>query len=345
LIESGIHFGLPAPQYHEDPALGSTSLKRIALDPTEFQYERLHGEEKDTLALLWGKAIHSRVLEGVDAFKRDFLVAPAVEDYPNALVTMEHLRAHAQKMDIKKLGRSKSDAIAAIRQFDGDVQIWDEIEAAFLKTAESRIVLSKKIVGEIEQAAQWMCDDPTIGPTMREGTFVVGASEVSIFHEHNGVRLKARLDRLFPHAIVDVKSFRTIMRDRIQVSCMKAVARERYDLQAASYIRAFRAAHALFKAGKVFGASDREIALLESAFSKENMKWIWVLVKASGSPQPLVRELDLASFIFKNADAQVESAIEAYAKFTAEFGSDRDWPPRHSPEVWSDTDFPSWAFN
>jgi hypothetical protein len=342
-MENGIYFNLPAQQYHDDPALGSTSLKALALDPTEWQYERLHGEEKDTLALLWGSALHARVLEGRHAIERDFAVKPAKEDYPNALVTMDDLRGHAQKLDIK-LGKTKADAVKAIRQFDGDVQIWDEIEAAFDASVCNKVVITPKILREIEQAAQWMCDDPMIGPTMRDGTFVVGAGEVSIFYEYDGVRLKARLDRLFPHAIVDVKSFRTIMRDRVTTSAMKAVARERYDLQAASYIRAFNAARELFKGGKVFGADERLMALLTSAFSKEALKWIWVLVKASGAPQPLVRELALDSFIFRNADAQVAQAIASYKHFNEEFGPDKDWSPRHAAEAWGDTDFPSWAF-
>jgi hypothetical protein len=344
MIESGIHFGLPAKAYHADDALGSTSLKALAIDATEFQYERLHGEEKDTAALTWGSALHARVLEGEDVFQKEFMVAPAKEDFPGALVTMADLRAHAQKMDISKLGRSKEDAVKAIRQFDGDVQIWDEIEEKFLESVGEKVVVTKKIVAEIEKAAKWMQADATIGPTMSDGTFAVGASEVSIFYEYEGIRLKARLDRLFPHAIVDVKSFRTMMRDRVTTGAMKAVARERYDLQAAAYIRAFEAARGLFKAGHVFGATERDMDLLKAAFAKESVKWIWVFVKNCGAPQPLVRELALDSFIFRGAGSEIERAIVAYKQLTEEFGADNDWSPRHEPEVWGDTDFPSWAF-
>jgi hypothetical protein len=344
--EPGIYFGLSAESYHADPALGSTAIKELASDPYDFQYKRLHGEDKDTKALIWGSALHTRVLDGKEAFDRRYAIAPKREDHPDALDTMDDLRAHAKSIGVKA-GRTKAETIANIREFDNRTPIWEEIVQAFTAASAGKIILDAEVRDEVEQAAQWMQRDPMLSPVMQNGQIISGASEVSIFYEDNGVRLKCRLDRLLPHGIIDIKSFRpsvgwsTAPRSLNRV-LGRVIAQMRYDIQAADYIRGFRKAASLVAKGRVFGGSDIDHALLEKAIARDDLKWIWVLVKNAVAPQPFVREFPLKLTTFGAAMGEVEEAIETYRRLRDEFGDDEDWTPRHPADAFDDSDFPVW---
>lgn len=59
----GIYDGIPNAEYHRDPALGSTSLKTLALKtPAHYQHDKLHPKFSDAFTL--GTAAHSLILEG-----------------------------------------------------------------------------------------------------------------------------------------------------------------------------------------------------------------------------------------------------------------------------------------
>jgi hypothetical protein len=190
---------------------------------------------------------------------------------------------------------------------------------------------------------------------MEDGTFTAGSSEVSIFYEDNGVRLKARIDHLLSHAVVDLKSFRPIMAERVKPAAKRAIYRMRYDLQAAAYIRALKFAAKLFAAGQVFNCSY-DPAFLNAVFRaldisekqprhEDALKWIWVMIKASGAPQPIVAQFDVGSMIFRQAQTDIEDAINTYRTNIAKHGIDKDWTPENPVEIWGDTDFPTFAFN
>lgn len=348
MIELGIHFGLPAAEYHSDPGLGSGSQKEIALDATEFQWNRLHEEDVETEALLWGRGIHCRTLEGREAFIKQFVRGPTQDEYPGVLVLMADLRAHCKALDIKA-GKTKAETIARIREWDTTIPIWDEIEAKFeAETAASgRTLLPATVMTQIETAAIWMQQDKNLTQDMRDGTFVTGASEVSIFYEDNGVRLKGRLDKLLEHAIVDLKSFRPgpgwqNIYPFVNKILGRCIAQLRYDLQAASYMRAWDHARELYESGCVFGASDAEQNLLKKAMAAEKLKWIWVLVKNAGAPQCFVREFDHNAFAFSGAIATIEAAIDKYRANVLKFGIDKDWIPDNPADMLSDADLPSY---
>lgn len=62
-MKPGIYDGIPNAEYHADPALGSTSLKTLALKtPAHYQYDKTHPKFSDAFTL--GTAAHSLILEG-----------------------------------------------------------------------------------------------------------------------------------------------------------------------------------------------------------------------------------------------------------------------------------------
>ncbi len=345
-FEPGIYFGLSDTEYHADESLGSSKQKELVLDPIEYQYARLHGGEKpETFALKWGSGIHCRVLEGRASFAERFPVGPRIEDFPGVLVTMDHLRAHCKEIGVKP-GKTKEEAIAAIRDFDEKVPIWDEIKGKFEAENVGKTIIPADAIAHIERAARWMQRDPELAPVMEDGTFTAGASEVSIFYTDKGIRLKARIDHLLASAVIDLKSFRTIMAEAVKPAAKRAISRMRYDLQAASYMKALRAASILFKEGRVFN-NLYDAEFLETVFATVDagkMDWIWVLIKASGAPQSVVAKFETESNIFKEAAVEIDDAIETYRSMVDKFGVDSDWIPESTVESWGDTDFPPWAF-
>ncbi|KAB2680365.1 PD-(D/E)XK nuclease-like domain-containing protein [Brucella pseudintermedia] len=70
--QDGIWFGLSDTDYHADKALGSTGLKKLVHSAPDFWFESWmnpHHEDNDTEAKVFGRRLHTCVLEGVDKFK------------------------------------------------------------------------------------------------------------------------------------------------------------------------------------------------------------------------------------------------------------------------------------
>lgn len=353
LINPGIYFGLDAETYHQDPALGGTQMNLLARDPVEFQYRRLAPEPEDTPALIRGQAQHARNLEGVRAFHQQFKIAPEKKDHPDPILdTMEDLREHAYAIGLEKLPRIKQDLIDLIRQTDRDVTIWQEIMNRH--DADPRVGVSAKVAEQVFQAAEWMQADPLVGEVMKDGTFQGGAPEVSIFWTEDGVRCKARLDYLLPHAIVDLKTFGPWQDRPLGQSAIVSITNYRYDLQAAHYLRGWRQARSMWdvdggKAVMTFDDIDRTkmLEFCSACFHgvvEEEPKWVWVFIKTIGAPQPIVIEWtrEGSPLAYGSAENDVARALQNYRDFAEEFGADKPWPPRHEAVVISDADWPTW---
>ena len=76
IIEPGIYLNLNEDRYHADPALGSSDLKKLATDPASYWWSSrlnpLWEPEVLTPALRIGRARHCIVLDGVNAFERQY---------------------------------------------------------------------------------------------------------------------------------------------------------------------------------------------------------------------------------------------------------------------------------
>lgn len=344
----GIYFGMSDVEYHADPALGSTSIKAIAIDAVEYQFDRLYGEDKDSDALLFGQAIHARMLEGRAVFESKFCKEFDKTEHPDALTTTDDLKKWLDKYGQDKLsGKKKEDLIAMVRNIDPDQPIAGDLRAAWDKENAGKIQLKPKRWAQIEVAAKWVQRDPLLSAVMEDGTFTHGAPEVSIFYEDRGVRLKARFDRLLRHAIVDLKSFAPIFGGRIDGpdgTALKTIGRMKYDVQAADYLRAWERAKQLHADGLVFGDPPFDSFLAE-CFAREEPSWIWIMVKTKGAPQPLVIDWQ-AKFAKAAAADQVEEAIETYIRLRDEFGDNQEWVPMRPAITVTDGDLPGyWGRN
>lgn len=336
----GIYFGLDDDPYHADDALGSTSIKELALDPVDWQYQRLHGMDSETPALIFGSALHCRVLEGAAAFERKFYRKAQKVDHPDAMITADDIRAFLRENG-EKVGGKKEELVARAQELPDCPPIWDVIEAEHERLNEGRTALTDRQFTAITVAAQWMQQDQTLKDVMVDGTFTSGMPEVSVFYEIDGVRLKARFDYLAKHAIFDLKSFAVMFKEAATSAIGKTIGRQRYDLQAAAYIKAWQAGRDLWKAGQVFGECPD--GFLEDVYSRDKPMWVWIMVKTTGAPQSFVRPLDLKCNAYGFAVHQVETAIQSYKDHLARFGLDVDWFPSNPVVSIDDTDIPAWV--
>lgn len=338
--QPGIYFGLDDDSYHADEALGSTALKEIAIDPVDWQYERLHGTDEETPYLIFGSALHARALEGRTAFERKFYCEAQKADHPGALVTADHLRSFIRERG-GKLSGTKPELIARALEHPDCPPIWERVEAAHNAQHAGKTALTARQWKAITVAAEWMQNDQWLKDVMEGGAFVGGMPEVSVFYLQDGVRLKARFDYLAKHAIFDLKSFSVMYRETAVASIGKTIGRQRYDLQAAAYVKAWHAAQVLWRNGQVFGQYPG--GFLAEVFSRPAPLWIWIMLKTTGAPQCYVRPFDQRSNAFKLAEHQVEQAIKSYRENVAKFGTDADWIPDNPVHNIEDTDIPAWV--
>lgn len=343
--ELGIHIGLSANEYFKDEGLGSTDQKALARDPIDWQYDRRRpqpGDDEDTAATLWGHALHCRLLEGEKIFREQYILAPKKEDFTGLLDTVADLKAHADRIRATiKSAMKKEEIIRVIRTRDKTVPIWAEIIADLQRQAEGKHIIEREIADKIDTAAQWMQTDAFLGEYMANGTFTAGVSELSIFVEIDGVRVRMRIDHLLPDAMMDVKSFRPLPgwnsipeeQDRVLGRILRF---EKYTYQAASYMHTWTHARKLFDAGKVFGGTERDHKIIEAAFKTDALKWLWVMVKNQSAPQTFVRGLNVLGAPFKTAMEEILLGLDIYRANRELFGMNRDWIPQHAAGVIDD---------
>jgi hypothetical protein len=329
-------------EYHADKALGSSSIKALRVDPFEWQFDNLYGPEIESDAMDFGSGVHARILEGRAAFESKFCSEYDKTQSEGALDTATDIKTWLQSFGQAGLsGKTKPDLIKLALEIDPKVRIVDVLKAEWAAKNAGKTPLKPKRWAQIEVASRWVQRDPLLSAVMEDGTFVSGAPEVSIFYEDRGVRLKARFDRLMRHAIVDLKTFAPMGDGQIdgpRGTAVRTIRRMKYHIQAAAYLRAWERAKELFTEGLVFG-DEPFPGFLEECFDRDEPKWIWIMVKSKGAPQPLVVDW-MAKAIKIQAAQDVEIAIQDYIDLSAEHGADQEWPPMRPAMTLEDSDLP-----
>ena len=65
-IKEGIYFNLSNEEYHDDPAIGSTDIKKLLKSPTEYWYNSQLNPNRDLTKkqhLKFGSALHCYLME------------------------------------------------------------------------------------------------------------------------------------------------------------------------------------------------------------------------------------------------------------------------------------------
>jgi hypothetical protein len=151
---------------------------------------------------------------------------------------------------------------------------------------------------------------------------------------------------LYPHAIVDLKTFSSWRDKSIAEGAINAIVSYRYDLAAAHYLRGWRAAREMWPEREPGLYTIGQENLCNAAFEADIAvpKWIWVFLKSVNAPQPIVLEWtrELSPFAYGAAEAEVAKALERYRALRLEYGTEKQWPPRHAAVRLDDTSWPPW---
>ncbi len=258
----GIYFGLPDTEYHADPSLSCSAIKKILADPEEFWDQSWMNpyppkrQEKDHLArgTLW----HCRILEP-ENFDHKYAIAPYLRDGfsfegKTILRTKEDM---AEWLDLNKVyykkGERKSkyeDAVMAAWKLGGagpEPYLFDRENQGFTEEHADKIVVwSRDVFEEMLAAESAILEHPYFSKV-----FQGGMSEVSIFwvDEESGLPMKARIDKLKPGVILDYKTLYVSRGSSARNAALRAIKYEHYDIQTAIYTLAVAHAVNMINAG------------------------------------------------------------------------------------------------
>ena len=128
-FQPGIYFNLPESVYRSIRALSYSGIKHLAVSPLRYWHNCINtdkAQEADTRAKRFGKATHCLALEPA-RFAQDYGVELAIEDYPHALVTTEHMKSFLEKHNLPKTAKRKQELIDRIEASGHNALIWDRM--------------------------------------------------------------------------------------------------------------------------------------------------------------------------------------------------------------------------
>lgn len=202
MTDLGLHPTLPDADYRADPGINASLLKDVDRSAAYALYRSTHNEDRQVF--IDGRAIHCAVLEP-DKFESDYIVEPT--DAPN--------RPGSRQVNAKK---PSPDTVSAILY-------WDEFD----KEAAGRIAIPAG------QHFKYQCirDSVWEHPRARGLLHMPGHNECAVFADENGIRTKAKYDRLLLQAGfgVDLKS----VQDASPEGFAKACANFGWGIQDAHY--------------------------------------------------------------------------------------------------------------
>lgn len=339
--EPGVYFELPALDYHADPSLGSSDIKRLLQAPPVYWFHSWMNPARpaapDTAAKLKGRALHKLVLEGEKGFAQAFAVTPSREDHPDALVTLDDLKAKLRTLGEPTSG-NKDRLTKRIRLKLPDVVVFDDVLKIFRAVVErdKLEVITKDAAREVRKAAAAIASNPHLARA-----FTGGVPEVSVFWEEDGVPLKARLDYLKPRCIIDLKGFSNQRERPVDVAIRLAIAEYRYDIQARHYCDAYAALYSLAAQGCIFGDCPLNKGWHRRIVEPAHMRWTWVFHQTDGAPVSKGRELSPSSPVLNKAAREIAQAKASYRACVTQFGTN-PWADLEPVREFSEDELVSW---
>jgi hypothetical protein len=317
-LDVGVHFGVSAARYHQDPALSASDLRRLLVDPVCFwAYSTLNPERletPDSAAMMRGRAIHSAILQP-KFFDKTYAAAPTPADYPGCLVLAEDMRNRCRELGLAVSG-SKSELAKRLKTKDPGVVIFDELLAAFeAKCRDEGVeILPASVMQQARDAAQGVQVNPNLAKAFRGG-----APEVTVVWTEGDVRFKCRLDYIKPKVVCDLKSI-SVRERPIDHAIRVAIAEHRYDLQAAHYLRGYRALYAYAFEGCCHGDNPLPTNWARRLAHPDDVRWAWIFL---GVDVPLVkgREITASSPVLNRASRELHLAKAQYVDCLQRFGT------------------------
>lgn len=356
----GVHLGQRHEDYLQDHGLGYGGVKDNYLNPIEWWDGSPHnplreqaGDDEDRkLAFLRGAALHTFALDGEKVYDKVYAVRPTKARHPEALDTVDELMDACRKAGLDTRGR-KADLVQRLvtaRKRGAPTLIGVDILADLQRVFDfsgkkniapkddRRIRLLHRMM--MRTAAEWKLGEDSI--TLRDALHG-GLSEVSVYWiDENGIRQRARFDKLKPNLSIDLKSITRWKKSNFKEELLKEVILRGYMIQAAHYQVARQELRKAVAEGRIYGGTKTQRRLLERIAKSDYWGWFFVFAKMDGAAQVkgiLIRPETDAQF-----DRAKKQREEALAKFLyhREFHGGLD-VPWFDPEVVfepTETDWP-----
>lgn len=340
VLPDGIYVTLPEDVYHADPALGSTSLKKLVDNAPDFWWDSwmnpAREPEVDTPAKVFGRAVHKCVLEGRAAFQEEYGPVPTPDEYDGCLRTADDLKAFLRDRQ-QKLTGSKSELVDRASALADCPVIFDKVLEAFEES--KRKPLKRDDFNRILAASAFIRANGNL-----RNAFEGGYPEVSVFWTAGGVRFKCRFDYLKMRAIADLKSIRNPLNKPFERACQERIAGLDYAISAEHYMEGRRQMTALLKKGAVFNAPDDPnfMPWLIQVTGIKEFAFVLVFWQAEGAPISKGFKLSPGNPLLASARANISKAIANYKTFMEKFGTDTAWVPTTELTELDETDMPVW---
>lgn len=256
--EPGIYFGMPETDYHAINAFSASLCKDMTVSPmyawakSPLNPDR---EDDDSVAKTLGRAYHVRICEGRAAYERCYAVELDKADYPDALVTVDEIKAAIAKCAVEPYRRvddhgtmraaKKEDWIEQLSAVNPTAQVWERIAADHAAANAGRILIRAQDDKRIQVAARMIENDPELSKA-----FSGGFAEVSLFwyDAKTGAPCKARIDYLKMNAFVDLKSFSLKVERPVDRAIDFEIASRKHYIPVAHYSDGIAAVKALVRA-------------------------------------------------------------------------------------------------
>lgn len=355
--DPGIYFGLDEADYHSDPALSASGIKKLLISPLDYWISSPNNPDyvdEKTDAMVNGTAFHRRLLEP-ERFAAMYAALPSIEDYPDAIDGAEALKAECERLDIKKSGRIM-DLCERIIEADPSAKLWPLIRERLTDEIGERITLKRGVMADIERSAEYVLAHDSARKAMTGGM-----AEVSIFwiDEDTGIRMKSRLDYLKVKAIVDVKTFANSLSKPVDVCIAQAVANNGYAVQAVVYDEAVKQAKAMLRKMKsaalhhVSGPEPESDWLVQLA-SVERHAFIFVFIQTGAVTNVRVREFRpvetfggtgaTTNLYWQSGEAGFREGVRRYVANMKTYGPDKPWIDDRPMSAFVDQEFPMYMF-
>lgn len=292
-LQPGIHFGVSEADYHAFPALSNHGIKEMAASPMIYWSNSRwmnpdweEREEKEHFNL--GHAYECRVLEGPEAFARKYAVNLDKRDHPNALVTLDDIKAKLEDYGLKAK-KSKGESFDLLKELDPDVELWDRLVEEHLKANANKTMISAKAMKRIEITARIVELDPE-----HKAALSGGYPQVTLvwYCAKTGVLKKARPDYMKLRAILDAKTLVNQRQRDPQSAAFAEMADRKYTVQTSMYLEGANAVRKLVREHGLklcfhhdepeeVEVYDRNQWVEKWATEKRPIEWLWLFMQTA----------------------------------------------------------------
>ncbi len=339
LIKRGVYFGMPDHEYHAEPSLSASGIKKILVSPMDYWatswMNQTRQDERTSDAMDLGTAYHKRILEGRAAFQANYAAAIDPDDYPDAIRTVDDLKSALDVLAVPyKSTLKKPDLIQLLLDKDPDAPIWDNIISSHARAHDGLDFLPAKQIERIELAAAMIERHPQLGKA-----FTGGYPEVSVFwiDAESNLPMKARIDYLKIALISDLKTFTNPQEMPIDRAIYRAMASRKYHVQSVVYSWAVEAISGFIRTGNVHGEVDKDWLAKFDAFKGER-PFLFVFQQTGNAPIARGYILPRQS-VWGVGETQARSAIVTFENCWKTFEAD-PWIDLSNIQSFDDTGFP-----